>query len=195
VLIWIDGDVKLLEKLTFSVLVLVAAFAHAAILLPRHEHDTEGSMLLRCTFVATAILTAMIIVPILFSTDFGEFYFRVIGVIAVLATLGTLVAPILRRGERAREPVSVVAASPFANDNLQDGELRMTYNHESIVIRVLDRELAEAGFDVDAWIERDGVRAPVTFSQALDGLNDRHEVLAAAVQMIARSIDDGSFRG
>ena len=97
-LIW--GDLSWdLFRAAWSAGVLAVAAAHATVLVPRRE-EGDGkvvTVVLNATFGLIALLAGMLVSVILAEGDVGEGFFRLLGVVAVLDVLGTLLVPILRR--------------------------------------------------------------------------------------------------
>src|SRR5688572_20751318 len=96
-LIWTTPEGSLLGRLMGTFFVLAVAIAHAALLLLLTRHVGEKSVLIarRATLVASSVLSVMIIVPMLSAWEPAAGYFRLLGAVAVLAVLGTLLVPIL----------------------------------------------------------------------------------------------------
>jgi len=171
-LIWANPNGDILGRLTFSVLVLVIALAHAALLLPRRDGDETGTTILRATFVASTVLTTMIIIPILFDASPGDFYYRLLGVVAVLTVLGTLLVPILRRGESEPPAPLLVPVADAARASDQAGLLHLTYR------QVASLKGSTSGFVADAHEVPDDGRSVVPVLDVLSTHEDPHEAMA-----------------
>ncbi len=98
--IWVHPDSVIVWKATLLGIVLSFSIAHASLLLL--AYPTKNDVILRSSLIATStfivIVAGMITALILIDNSmFGEFYYRLIGVFAVLDVLGTIATPILRK--------------------------------------------------------------------------------------------------
>jgi hypothetical protein len=103
--IWADeGESEGLVKTTFVFMALAGSSAWASLLISRRRNTDAAAVTwtLAGTTAAIAVL-AVTVIGMILRDDPSEFSFRLLGVIAVLAVLGTLLLPIVRRiGGQAR---------------------------------------------------------------------------------------------
>jgi hypothetical protein len=79
-------------------MVLSFSIAHTSLLLLAKSEHSLVNTLLSATVICIAIVAGMLINLIIGAFNgLGEFYYRLLGVFAVLDVLGTIVVPILRR--------------------------------------------------------------------------------------------------
>lgn len=102
--IWGDRDAESegLLRATFVALVLAFACAWVSLLLSRRRDDDGRGVTatLGGSVAAITVLTGMATFAILREDDPGDVYWRLVGVVAVVAVLGTLLLPVLRRMTR-----------------------------------------------------------------------------------------------
>jgi hypothetical protein len=106
VLIWSDwnGDNETLIRAMFCFLILSLAGGHASMIVSQLR-DTDGDavrLVVNATLLAISVLCLML-VYVAVSIDGhgpGDGFWRLLGVVAVLDVLGTLVAPVLRKLEK-----------------------------------------------------------------------------------------------
>lgn len=191
-LIWAAPEQSLLGRLMGTFLVLAVALVHAALLLLLTGRVGEGPLctVRRATLVASSVLAGMIIGPLLFDWEPSGAYFRVLGAAAVLAVLGTLLVPILRK-LAAGTPRGWTAGAD-GGDGAACARLEMRYKGQIFAIETVEHGHPGQGFDVRAWeVTRDD-REPVV-GLADPGLHeDAHTALASAVLQITRAIDGTS---
>jgi hypothetical protein len=194
-LIWTAPDDGLLPRVTMTVLVLAVVIAHAGLLLPRRADPPAAGAVLRATLAAGAVLAVMLIALFLFALEPGEFYFRLLGVAAVLDVLGTLLVPILRKVGSG-----VAGASPAPGLEDQDGaaadlKLEVRFRSRTFVVRAARARAAAGGF-VPEVREIAGARAePIAVLADAAPLADPHEALALAVLHVVRAVDAGGPHG
>lgn len=102
--IW--GDFKNLEntwQLLLSLIVLTTTFAHISLLLNIKIVNQLVKNSLTATIVFIAIVTFMLLTLIVSKFDNGEFFFRLLGVFAILDVVGTIVTPILNKTQKKNE--------------------------------------------------------------------------------------------
>lgn len=94
----IDLDDDFVWKILIIFIVLAASAAHSCLLLLIKPKKllVNGALLATIFFV---LIVAFMLVILIFSgfDDVGEFYFRLLGVFAILDVLGTIVTPILNK--------------------------------------------------------------------------------------------------
>ena len=87
-----------LWKPLFISIILSFSIAHISLLSLARSESGRMNLFLTLTVVFIAIVAGMLVMPILNDfEDLGEFYFRLLGVFAVLDVLGTILVPILRK--------------------------------------------------------------------------------------------------
>ncbi|HET7603239.1 MAG TPA: hypothetical protein VFK36_09515, partial [Gemmatimonadales bacterium] len=94
VYIWTLGENDFLERVTFSAFILAASLVHANLLIP--NQDDRASGIATMTLAANAVVTGMIVVPLLTDVEPAESYWKAFGVPLVLFVLGTLAVPLAR---------------------------------------------------------------------------------------------------
>jgi hypothetical protein len=194
-LIWTTPDDGLLPRATMSALVLAVAIAHAALLLPRRADFPLPGAVLRATLAASAVLAAMLIVLILTAVEPGEFYFRLLGVAAVLVVLGTLLVPISRKVAGGKVGSGPGAQSEAGEGPGHDLEMAVTFKGRSFAARATRDGFTGRGFVAEAWeIASTGRDAIASLAQTTP-LDDPYEALALAVLYIARTADVGEPTG
>ena len=193
-LIWTDADSDFFLRLTLSVMVLAIAFAHANLLLPDPARVDPAAALLAGTLVVSAILTAMIVLPILFDGNpEGGFYWKVVAVLAVLLVLGTLIVPVVRKISDGGVPS--VAASPIpatpVGFSADPDVLEVRYRGRAFQVDVEPVAGDRAGFTVRFWAA--SVTDPEQIILGFEGQapSNRHTALGLGVEEIARAVDDG----
>ena len=103
--IWADeGESEGLVKTTFVFMALAASSAWASLLISRRRSTDAAPVTWTLAGTTAAIAgLAVTVIGMILRDDPSEFSFRLLGVIAVLAVLGTLLLPIVRRiGGQAR---------------------------------------------------------------------------------------------
>jgi len=79
-------------------IILAASTAHSCLLLLIKSEKSFVRIALSATVIFTSIVAIMFIILVLNEAhDMGEFYFRLLGVFAILDVLGTIVTPILNK--------------------------------------------------------------------------------------------------
>lgn len=94
---------------------------------------------LYATLVTVAVVAAMIALPILVEEDFGEWYWRVFGVIAILDVLGTVtVAALMKFGSSGASDDVAITIAPALDSRLLDAAQRSGRSKADIVADALD---------------------------------------------------------
>ena len=191
-LIWAGPNSDVLARVTVSVIIIAGALAHANLLLADPDDDDPAALILVGTLVLNAILTALIVFPILLDNEpDGGFYWKAVASIAVLLVLGTLVVPIVRKIDD-RDIAGAIAPDPsfpiwLPSDN---GALDMSYRGRMFRIRAESLGADRSGFTFQAWETNDPRQRPIIVSPELPTAADLHAALGSAVQVIARAIDE-----
>jgi hypothetical protein len=100
-LIWsgydfIDFDNTLELILTF--IIVPVSLAQSSLILLINSDNKMGKMTVWATIFFIIILTLMLLIAVWnIDFDFGDFYFRLLGVVGILDVLGTIVSPILNK--------------------------------------------------------------------------------------------------
>ncbi len=85
-------------KALIILIVLAASTAHSCLLLLIKSEKSLVNSALSATIIFVSIVALMLIILVLNKFDgVGEFYFRLLGVFAILDVLGTIVTPILNK--------------------------------------------------------------------------------------------------
>jgi hypothetical protein len=98
-LIWtfsFSHDFELLFKGFFILLIISFSIAHSSLLLIINSNEKIVRKVLFTTLIFISIVAAMLIILVFFDVDF-DFYYRLLGVFAILDVLGTLTTPILNK--------------------------------------------------------------------------------------------------
>lgn len=94
----IDLDYDFTLKALIIFIILAASTAHSCLLLLIKSEKSLVNSALSATIVFISIVAFMLIILILNELDgVGDFYFRLLGVFAILDVLGTIVTPILNK--------------------------------------------------------------------------------------------------
>jgi len=99
-LIWggSGSDVFDLYKSVLTFIIVPVAFAHSSLLLMITTKNVLIKNIVTATNYVIFILALMLLIPIWNELDnVGDFYFRLIGVFAILDVLGTILIPILKK--------------------------------------------------------------------------------------------------
>lgn len=97
-LIWGSGSWDDLWKFAITLSVLAVSSAHSSLLLPLRQKNNSQKILVTGTLTFIGAVAGMIIYLIwVRDTDVGDFYYRLLGVFAILDVLGTIVSPILAK--------------------------------------------------------------------------------------------------
>lgn len=98
--IWEIVDLKDLWKGVLIFITLSFSIAHSSLLLPAQSENRLINSLLSVTIIFIGVVAGMFVNLIVGEfDDFSGFYFRLLGVFAVLDVLGTIVVPVLRRAK------------------------------------------------------------------------------------------------
>jgi hypothetical protein len=185
VYIWTLGENDFLERVTFSAFILAASLVHANLLIP--NQDDRASGIATMTLAANAVVTGMIVVPLLTDVEPAESYWKAFGVPLVLFVLGTLAVPLARTmGDGDDESLETdVPIVPCGGGR----ELDVRYQGRRFRIAV-DGNDGTAAPGARAWAIVGPEERPILFDQAVAAA-DTHAALAHAVQQITREIDSG----
>lgn len=95
--IWEIIDAEKIWKLMAVLIIVAVALAHVSLLLLIKPKKQIVKNILLATICCVAILAVMLIVSTLIDFDLPEFYFRLLGVVAILDVLGTIATPVVNR--------------------------------------------------------------------------------------------------
>ena len=96
--IWNAIGLKNIWKMVIILIILAASSAHISLLLLIDSENVLVNGSLLSTFIAIMFVALMLIIAVLNNfEDTGEFYFRIVGVFAILDVIGTIVTPILNK--------------------------------------------------------------------------------------------------
>ncbi len=95
--IWEAIDLDYSWKALIIFIVLATSTAHSCLLLLIKSDKSLVNGSLSATIIFISIVALMLIILVLGEFDIGEFYFRLLGVFAILDVLGTIVTPILNK--------------------------------------------------------------------------------------------------
>jgi hypothetical protein len=131
---------------------------------------------MKATLVVSALLTALIVIPILAGSEPDGGYWKLIAVLAVLLVLGTLVVPIVRKmSDAGAEPMA--PAPPFA---LSDGAGDLELRYQGRQFRIAVDTNGAAGPIARAWAIAGPEQHPILFDQDSTA-TDAHAAMANAV--------------
>ena len=187
-LIWTEADSDTLWRITLSLMIITGALAHANLLLGNQERRDPAALVLKATFAVSALLTALIVIPLLAGSEPDGGYWKLVAVLGVLLVLGTLVVPIVRKMSDS-DGGSMEAVPPVVPTG-NAGELEMQYRGRRFRI-VVDSDDG-SGPSARAWAIVGLEERPILFDQDA-AATDTHAALAHAVQQITREIDSGRF--
>lgn len=193
ILIWSGAEDDFFVRLTTSIMVITGALAHANLLLADPDRDDPAAPILAATLVLNAILTAMIVVPVLLNTlPDGGFYWKSVASVAVLLVLGTLVVPIVRKiNDRDEQIFGEPGPLPTQLFSADTATLDIRYRGRAVHIRAESLGNDQAGFTAKCWMIGSPGRRPVAADPAIPPADDPQTALGLAVQAIIRAIDDG----
>lgn len=141
--VWVDetaGDV-LWRTLGVGV-TLAASLAQACLLSAVTERPRPRvQALLAATFAAITVLAAMIIVPIVLEPDVGDWYWRILGIVAILDVLGTVLVIALQKftaGPSAPAPAGASSLSPAASTRLAEAAHHRGTTPSALLEELLD---------------------------------------------------------
>lgn len=141
--IWVDDlDGDVLWR-TFGVgVTLAASLAQACLLSAVTERPRPRvRALLAATFAAIAVLAVMIVVPIVLEPDVGDWYWRILGIVAILDVLGTVLVIALQKFTGSTPPAPVDDASrlsPATASRLGEAAHRRGTTPSALVEELLD---------------------------------------------------------
>lgn len=95
--IWEFIDIDTVWKGMIIFMILSATMAHISLLLQLRLSDSTTRQLLIATIVFVSLVAIMLTYSILNDFEEGEFYYRVLGVFAILDVLGTIATPVMNR--------------------------------------------------------------------------------------------------
>jgi|TARA_Y100000034_G_scaffold52863_1_gene64956 hypothetical protein len=105
--IWEILDFEDIWKVIIISIILSVSIAHSSLLLLIKSRKTIVNVLLMLTLLFISIVALMLIIFVLgFDMDF-EFYYRLLGVFAILDVLGTIVTPIALKVTSMNEPSQI----------------------------------------------------------------------------------------
>lgn len=102
--IWEVIDIEDIWKTMVIFIILSAAISHVSLLLQIRTSDHTSRSILIATIASVTITALMLIKSTLTNFDESEFYFRMLGVFAILDVLGTIAAPVMSRIGTGRNP-------------------------------------------------------------------------------------------
>ena len=190
--IWSEFDDGFLTRLTLSLMVVVIALAHANLLQADPKRYDPAVALLVPTLIASAILTTMIVWPILSGAELDSgLYWKSLAIIAVLLVLGTLVVPIARKiagGGELRELPDAAPPAPFWLRTTGE-TLEIYYRGRAFQVLAEQVDGDQPGFVAHTWSGTGERRRQVNLDFQPYDANDRHTALGMAVQDLTRAVD------
>jgi hypothetical protein len=132
----------------------------------------------------------MIILLLLSEWEPPEVYARLLGTVAVLAVLGTLLVPILwKLAAGAGAPTGWTAGATEA-DAAGSARLELRYKGRTFEVQTVECEHPTRGFGVAAWEVTSAGRQPVAGLTNQGVHENPHAALAFAVQQITLAVDE-----
>lgn len=193
-LIWVAPEGDLLSRLAGSVTVLAIAIAHASLLLPRHPDRRVTASVLAATLAMLALLAAMLITLMLFALEPGDWYFRWLGVVAVLTVLGTLLVPILRKSvAKPGEPPAVIQAAPAVEAQAEPVRVVIQFSGHTFEVEAAYRDAPHPGYWVEVWEIFAGGRVGVADLPLVAPQPDPYTAISLAVLQVMRTVKPGAI--
>jgi hypothetical protein len=93
-------DIQVVWKIQLTILVLSITFAHISLLLNIKPTKKLVKFILIFTLLFISIVAAMLLLLIFGGFEDTDFFFRLLGVFAILDVLGTIITPILNRTQK-----------------------------------------------------------------------------------------------
>jgi hypothetical protein len=97
IVIWSDPEWEPVYRGMAVAMILAAAIAYASLFLLITPRVSMVTVAMYVTLAALAVVAGMLIALALSDFDFGQAFFRILGAVAILMVLGTLLAPLLNR--------------------------------------------------------------------------------------------------
>jgi hypothetical protein len=97
IVIWSDPEWEPVYRGMAVAMILAAAIAYASLFLLITPRVSMVTVAMYVTLAALAAVAGMLIALTLSDFDFGQAFFRILGAVAILMVLGTLLAPLLNR--------------------------------------------------------------------------------------------------
>ncbi len=95
--IWDIIDNDLIWKLVMTFVILSVMISHISLMFLVKPKSKKIKYLMVLTIVFITIVTIMLIIEILVESEKGDFFYRLLGVFAILDVLGTISTPVLNR--------------------------------------------------------------------------------------------------
>ncbi len=95
--IWKIFDLENIWKLMMVFIILSITFSHISLLLLVKPKSTIIKNILKTTIIFISIVALMLILLTIAENEFGEFFYRLLGVFSILGVVGTIVTPILNK--------------------------------------------------------------------------------------------------
>jgi peptidoglycan/LPS O-acetylase OafA/YrhL len=101
--IWVIVDNDLIWRLVMTFVILSVMISHVSLLFLVKPNSKKINYLMITTIIFITLVTAMLIIEILTESEKGEFFYRLLGVFAILDVLGTISTPVLNRMTKRSE--------------------------------------------------------------------------------------------
>ncbi len=101
--IWGIVDNELIWRLVMTFVILSVMISHVSLLFLVKPKSKKINYLMITTIIFITLVTAMLIIEILIESEKGEFFYRLLGVFAILDVLGTISTPVLNRMTKRSE--------------------------------------------------------------------------------------------
>ena len=95
--IWEIVDNDLIWRLVMTFVILSVMISHVSLLFLVKPKSKKINYLMTTTIVFIILVTVMLVVEIMIESEKSEFFYRLLGVFAILDVLGTISTPVLNR--------------------------------------------------------------------------------------------------
>lgn len=95
--IWGIVDNDLLWRLVMTFVILSVMISHVSLLFLVKPKSNKINYLMGTTIIFITLVTVMLVMEIMIESEKGEFFYRLLGVFAILDVLGTISTPVLNK--------------------------------------------------------------------------------------------------
>ena len=101
--IWEIIDNDLIWRLVMTFVILSVMISHVSLLFLIKPKSKKINYLMATTIIFITLVTAMLVVEIMIESEKGDFFYRLLGVFAILDVLGTISTPVLNKMTKISE--------------------------------------------------------------------------------------------